>query len=833
MARARRREAGASSSWAAAPTSAWARRPSRLDAVLRTGGPLPPRRARAGRPGGHRRGRHDARGARRGAGRATGSGWRSTPPFPGRATVGGVVAANAFGPRRTRFGAARDLVLGVSLVRADGTAARGGGKVVKNVAGFDLPRLMVGSLGTLALLTRVTFRVHPLPETEATVLFPGLDADQVRSLAPAWRAAQLEPSSAVAVFASDRLDLGVRFEGFEAGVADQVARLLEPGGARPGSPASGSTRAGAAAFWARHDAVRERGSLRVKLVGAAVAPRRDGPVLAAAAPRRALAGRGGPLPHAGDRLRLGRAGLGRRGSRPGSGTPGPPSSRPAGSLVICEAPPAIRPAVDPWGPPPPSIDLMRAPQGALRPRPAARARALRGGHLMSGSGRHPALDCVHCGFCLPVCPTWIGLGARARLAARPHRDRPRHARRRRAHGGDGLPPRLLPGLHGLPGRLPVRRPLRRGHRGGPRPGRGVGRPHLAPTPGAARPSSRSSPTRAGCGWRRSSSGSGGSPACAGSPGPSASPGSCPSSAGSTRSPPTSGFGEVTSRLPAATPGGGASARAGGAGGRLRAAGLLPRRERGHAARALRRGVRGGGPAGAGLLRRALRARRARRGGPGHDPRPGRAARGLGRRHLPRQRRRLRLAPEGPGAPLPGRPGLARPRRRLLTEGEGRHRVPGRGGAPGARATPSRPRSPTTPPATWGTPRASRTRRGRCSAPSPGLELVEVAEGDQCCGSAGIYNLVQVAGRRRAGGAQGGQRARHRARPSSPAPTPAARSRSSGCCGRRARRSRPRTPSRSSTRRSRGSRSRDGAGSTARRILPRRRGSYPCHARLPG
>ena len=91
------------------------------------------------------------------------------PPFAEQATVGGVVAANAFGPRRSRYGTARDLIIGISIVRADGVAARGGGKVVKNVAGFDLPRLLVGSLGTLGLITTVTFRLHPLPEASATV----------------------------------------------------------------------------------------------------------------------------------------------------------------------------------------------------------------------------------------------------------------------------------------------------------------------------------------------------------------------------------------------------------------------------------------------------------------------------------------------------------------------------------------------------------------------------------------------------------------------------------------------------------------------------------------
>ena len=279
-------------------------------------------------------------------------------PLPDRATVGGVVAANAFGPRRARFGAARDLVLGVSLVRADGTAVRGGSKVVKNVAGFDLPRLMVGSLGTLALVTQVTFRLHPLPETEATVLLAGLDPDQVRSLAAAWRAAQLEPSSAAVVFASDRLDLGVRFEGFEAGVADQVARLLGLAG-KAGLTGDRLPAPGATAFWARHDAVRERGSLRVKLS----APPSRLPEMA----RSWLPTILGELSPAAAAL-YPTLGIGFASGDPASGAglaAGLRDARAAvvaagGSLVVCDAPPAIRPAVDPWGPPPPAIDLMRA-----------------------------------------------------------------------------------------------------------------------------------------------------------------------------------------------------------------------------------------------------------------------------------------------------------------------------------------------------------------------------------------------------------------------------------------------------------------------------------------
>lgn len=84
-------------------------------------------------------------------------------------TVGGAVAANVAGPRRMWAGTMRDLVIGVRIVRADGTIAKAGGKVVKNVAGYDLSKLVVGSFGTLALVTEVTLRLHPVPAASAWV----------------------------------------------------------------------------------------------------------------------------------------------------------------------------------------------------------------------------------------------------------------------------------------------------------------------------------------------------------------------------------------------------------------------------------------------------------------------------------------------------------------------------------------------------------------------------------------------------------------------------------------------------------------------------------------
>jgi glycolate oxidase FAD binding subunit len=88
---------------------------------------------------------------------------------PADASVGGIVASGLAGPRRLRYGTPRDLLIGITIVRADGIVAKSGGKVVKNVAGYDLGKLFAGSAGTLGLITEATFRLHPLPAARAYV----------------------------------------------------------------------------------------------------------------------------------------------------------------------------------------------------------------------------------------------------------------------------------------------------------------------------------------------------------------------------------------------------------------------------------------------------------------------------------------------------------------------------------------------------------------------------------------------------------------------------------------------------------------------------------------
>ncbi|MBI4459923.1 MAG: FAD-binding oxidoreductase [Acidobacteria bacterium] len=90
-------------------------------------------------------------------------------PYAAEGTVGGVLATNGSGPRRLAYGSARDMVLGVHFVTAEGKLAKSGGKVVKNVAGYDMTKLLIGSFGTLAILTDVTFRVYPIPPASVTL----------------------------------------------------------------------------------------------------------------------------------------------------------------------------------------------------------------------------------------------------------------------------------------------------------------------------------------------------------------------------------------------------------------------------------------------------------------------------------------------------------------------------------------------------------------------------------------------------------------------------------------------------------------------------------------
>jgi glycolate oxidase FAD binding subunit len=159
-------------------------------------------------------------------------------PEPDRATLGGIYATNTSGPRRFGAGRPRDQILGVSFVTSDGSLVKGGGRVVKNVAGYDFPRLLTGSLGTLGILSQMTLKVRPVPEASALVWvpYPALDAlgpilDSLNTSATRPIAIELlNPATARLVgdplaLPSTGCALVVGFEDNAASVAWQVDRL--------------------------------------------------------------------------------------------------------------------------------------------------------------------------------------------------------------------------------------------------------------------------------------------------------------------------------------------------------------------------------------------------------------------------------------------------------------------------------------------------------------------------------------------------------------------------------------------------------------------------------
>jgi glycolate oxidase FAD binding subunit len=150
--------------------------------------------------------------------------WTSLLGSVGYPTLGGVLAANLSGSRRIAAGAARDHFLGFRAVSGRGERFKGGGRVVKNVTGYDLPKLLAGSWGTLAVLTEVTVRVHPAPEHERTLLMPAGDpAAAIRAMSAAL-GSQCDVSAAA--FAP-RSGVALRLEGFVASVSARAAALLE------------------------------------------------------------------------------------------------------------------------------------------------------------------------------------------------------------------------------------------------------------------------------------------------------------------------------------------------------------------------------------------------------------------------------------------------------------------------------------------------------------------------------------------------------------------------------------------------------------------------------
>jgi glycolate oxidase FAD binding subunit len=154
------------------------------------------------------------------------------PLWPERATIGGILATNDSGVLRLGYGSLRDLIIGITLALADGTIASSGGKVVKNVAGYDLPKLATGSLGTLGVITRAVFRLHPLPHNTRTLTVPVDDAATMQRMISAILGAQLAP----AAMQTRNGSVDILLEGPKDGIAAQEEAIKQFGAAQEGSP---------------------------------------------------------------------------------------------------------------------------------------------------------------------------------------------------------------------------------------------------------------------------------------------------------------------------------------------------------------------------------------------------------------------------------------------------------------------------------------------------------------------------------------------------------------------------------------------------------------------
>jgi glycolate oxidase FAD binding subunit len=293
-------------------------------------------------------------------------------------TIGGTLATGAAGPRRLRYGTPRDLIIGITVVRADGTVASAGGKVVKNVAGYDLGKLFAGSYGTLGLIVEAVFRLHPLPAAASYTTLDTAGPGPARAAVAAPAASELAPV-AVEISRAARgqpVRVGVLLEGDPAGVAERAAALrgLLGDGAR--------TSGDAPDWWGRIEAPGGPGTLvRIAFWAAAL------PLVLAAIDAAAAAGPADPqvagsaasgvlyaaLPASTDPAAVAgfvtglRAALARGdgGARPAS-APVPDSPPALASAVVVHAPPPVAGLVDLWGPVP-GLSLMRAVKDQFDP----------------------------------------------------------------------------------------------------------------------------------------------------------------------------------------------------------------------------------------------------------------------------------------------------------------------------------------------------------------------------------------------------------------------------------------------------------------------------------
>jgi len=169
------------------------------------------------------------------------------PLWPERATIGGILSTNDSGTLRARYGSLRDLIIGITVALPDGTLAKSGGKVVKNVAGYDLAKLFTGALGTLGVIVQAIFRLHPLPRESRSLSFSGTP-ESLNQLLLAIQASKLTFTGLQLRAAQGSAHLDIRFDGTAAGIQAQVKQVQQIAGSMAASDAPANA-------WTSHQAI--------------------------------------------------------------------------------------------------------------------------------------------------------------------------------------------------------------------------------------------------------------------------------------------------------------------------------------------------------------------------------------------------------------------------------------------------------------------------------------------------------------------------------------------------------------------------------------------------
>jgi glycolate oxidase FAD binding subunit len=169
------------------------------------------------------------------------------PLWPQRATIGGILSTNDSGTLRPRYGSLRDLVIGITVALPDGTLAKSGGKVVKNVAGYDLAKLFTGSLGTLGVIVQAIFRLHPLPRESRSLSFSGTP-ESLNQLLLAIQASKLTFTGLQLRAAPGSAQLDARFDGTAAGIQAQLQQVQQIAGSMTASDALANV-------WSSHETI--------------------------------------------------------------------------------------------------------------------------------------------------------------------------------------------------------------------------------------------------------------------------------------------------------------------------------------------------------------------------------------------------------------------------------------------------------------------------------------------------------------------------------------------------------------------------------------------------